>query len=163
MQPNSPVQMVQRERSRIRFFLWGGPEWLRTRQRLAGCMAVQHVGIKVDPPRPTHSLRVEIDRDLSEEGRERLTAFSKSTDGFALAELDFSMRGPGDLFGTQQHGLPPLRLADLQRDRDILEEARREAQLLVSEDPGLKHAEHERLREQMLKRYGEALDISDVG
>ncbi len=104
-----------------------------------------------------------MSEELSEQGRERLTAFSKSTDGFALAELDFSMRGPGDLFGTQQHGLPPLRLADLQRDREILEEARREAQLLVSEDPGLKHAEHERLREQMLKRYGEALDISDVG
>ncbi|TWU22638.1 ATP-dependent DNA helicase RecG [Bythopirellula polymerisocia] len=104
-----------------------------------------------------------VGEELSDQGRERLTAFSKSTDGFALAELDFSMRGPGDLFGTQQHGLPPLRIADLQRDRDILEEARREAQLLVSEDPGLKHADHERLRVQMLKRYGEALDISDVG
>lgn len=104
-----------------------------------------------------------VSEDLSDEGRERLTAFSKSTDGFALAEMDFTMRGPGDLFGTQQHGLPPLRLADLQRDREILEEARREAQILVSEDPGLKHAEHQRLREQMVKRYGEALEISDVG
>jgi ATP-dependent DNA helicase RecG len=104
-----------------------------------------------------------VSEDLSEQGRERLTAFANSTDGFALAELDFQMRGPGDLFGTQQHGLPPFRVADLQRDRELLEEARREAQLLVGEDPELKHADHARLRRQMLTRYGQALDISDVG
>ncbi len=106
---------------------------------------------------------VMVSEELSEQGRERLTAFANSTDGFALAELDFQMRGPGDLFGTQQHGLPPFRVADLQRDRELLEEARREAQLLVGEDPELKHAQHARLRKQMLTRYGQALDISDVG
>ena len=96
-------------------------------------------------------------------GNERLEAFASSTDGFELAELDFQLRGPGDLFGTQQHGLPPLRIADLNRDREILEEARREAQLLIAADPGLKHADHARLRQQMLVRYGQALEISDVG
>lgn len=103
---------------------------------------------------------------LSEEtsqGNERLEAFASSTDGFELAELDFQMRGPGDLFGTQQHGLPPLRIADLNRDRELLEEARREAQLLIAADPGLKHANHARLRRQMFTRYGKALEISDVG
>jgi ATP-dependent DNA helicase RecG len=101
--------------------------------------------------------------ESSDAARERLTAFAQSTDGFALAELDFALRGPGDLFSTQQHGLPPLHIADLQRDRETLEEARREAQLLVSNDPGLKHAKHAKLREQMLRRYGEALDLGDVG
>ncbi len=101
--------------------------------------------------------------DDSEQGRERLEAFSESTNGFDLAELDFKLRGPGDLFGTQQHGLPPLRIADLGRDADILEEARREAQLLVSEDPGLKHDRHTGLRRQVMHRYGEALDLGDVG
>ncbi len=99
----------------------------------------------------------------TEGSRERLEAFSSSTDGFELAELDFKLRGPGDLFGTQQHGLPPLRIADLQRDRDTLEEARREAQLLVADDPGLKHADHTKLRRQMLTRYGKALELGDVG
>ncbi|NOY40877.1 MAG: ATP-dependent DNA helicase RecG [Planctomycetes bacterium] len=99
----------------------------------------------------------------SERGRERLEAFASSTDGFKLAELDFELRGPGDLFGTQQHGLPPLRIADLQRDRELLEEARREAQLLVAADPGLKHENHAKLRSQMLIRYGKALNLSDVG
>jgi ATP-dependent DNA helicase RecG len=99
----------------------------------------------------------------TEQSRERLEAFANSTDGFALAELDFEMRGPGDLFGTQQHGLPPLRIADLQRDREVLAEARREAQLLVAGDPGLAHAKHEKLRRQMLARYGQALELGDVG
>jgi ATP-dependent DNA helicase RecG len=101
--------------------------------------------------------------EVNESARERLAAFAASNDGFALAELDFQLRGPGDLFSTQQHGLPPLRIADLQTDREVLEEARREAQLLVAEDPGLKHAENARLREQMMKRYGKALELGDVG
>jgi len=101
--------------------------------------------------------------EMTDHGRERLDAFAASTDGFELAELDFKLRGPGDLFGTQQHGLPPLRIADLQRDRDLLEEARREAQLLVAADPGLQHADHQKLRHQMLARYGQSLDLGDVG
>ena len=104
-----------------------------------------------------------IDEEITEKGRERLQAFADSTDGFALAELDFNIRGPGDLFSTQQHGLPPLRIADLQRDRELLEEARREAQLLVAADPGLMHEDHKKLRRQMLIRYGKALNLSDVG
>jgi ATP-dependent DNA helicase RecG len=101
--------------------------------------------------------------EVNDAARERLASFAASNDGFALAELDFELRGPGDLFGTQQHGLPPLRIANLQTDRAVLEEARREAQLLVSDDPGLKHAENAKLRQQMMSRYGEALELGDVG
>jgi ATP-dependent DNA helicase RecG len=101
--------------------------------------------------------------ELSDQARQRLDAFAATTDGFQLAEMDFDLRGPGDLFGTQQHGLPPLRIADLRRDREILEEARREAKQLFAADPGLKSADHARLRRQMLTRYGNALDLSDVG
>jgi ATP-dependent DNA helicase RecG len=101
--------------------------------------------------------------ELTEQARERLDAFAATTEGFELAEMDFQLRGPGDLFGTQQHGLPPLRIADLRRDRTILEEARQEAKQLFAADPGLKEAEHARLRRQMLVRYGNALDLSDVG
>src|SRR5213076_265579 len=104
-----------------------------------------------------------VNEEISEAARERLEKFKETNDGFALAEIDFDMRGPGDLFGTQQHGLPPLRIADLRRDRAILEEARREAQQLFAADPGLKHPDHARLRRQMLTRYGNALELSDVG
>jgi ATP-dependent DNA helicase RecG len=77
--------------------------------------------------------------------------------------MDFQLRGPGDLFGTQQHGLPPLRVADLRSDLVVLEEARREAQALFAADPGLKEPDNARLRRQMLVRYGNALELSDVG
>jgi ATP-dependent DNA helicase RecG len=104
-----------------------------------------------------------VNEEIAESARARLDSFAATNDGFALAEMDFELRGPGDLFGTQQHGLPPLRVADLRQDRAILEEARREAQQLFATDPGLKHSDHARLRRQMLVRYGNALDISDVG
>ncbi len=82
----------------------------------------------------------------SEEALERLEAFVASTDGFRLAELDFQLRGPGDVLGTKQHGLPPLRIADLVRDTATLEEARRDARLLVDSDPQLAQPEHALLR-----------------
>ena len=101
--------------------------------------------------------------ELSDTARRRLEAFANTTDGFELAEIDFELRGPGDLFGARQSGLPPLRIANLQRDRQILEEARDAARELFDADPGLKHPNHAKLRRQMLRRYGDALDISDVG
>lgn len=99
----------------------------------------------------------------TEESRRRLEAFQRTTDGFALAELDFQLRGPGELFGTRQHGLPPFRIADLQRDWQILEQARRDAQVMVAADPGLARPEHARLRQLTLRRYGHALELGDVG
>jgi ATP-dependent DNA helicase RecG len=97
------------------------------------------------------------------ESIERLQAFVASTDGFKLAETDFRLRGPGELFGTKQHGLPPLRIADLLRDTDLLTEARRDAQALVATDPGLAEEKNAKLRIMMLRRYGKALELGDVG
>jgi len=99
----------------------------------------------------------------SDESQERLAALVATTDGFALAEKDFELRGPGELFGTRQHGLPPFRIADLLRDWQVLAEARRDAQTLVSGDPGLCRPEHARLRRMVLARYGKALELGDVG
>ncbi len=101
--------------------------------------------------------------DKSEEAAARLKAFASTTDGFRLAEVDFSLRGPGELFGTRQHGLPPFRIADLQRDAAVVEEARRDAQQTVQADPGLAAPVHARLRRMMLVRYGTALELGDVG
>jgi ATP-dependent DNA helicase RecG len=99
----------------------------------------------------------------TEESLERLQAFVSTTDGFALAETDFKLRGPGELFGTRQHGLPPLRIADLLRDAEFLEEARRDAKALVTADPGLSQPDHALLRRRMLHLYGQALELGDVG
>ena len=70
---------------------------------------------------------------LSDEARARVEAMVKTDDGFVLAETDLQLRGPGDLFGTRQSGLPEFRAADLLRDRDLLERARDVAQALVAE------------------------------
>jgi ATP-dependent DNA helicase RecG len=99
----------------------------------------------------------------SDEGNARLDALVKSNDGFELAEIDFQLRGPGDMLGTRQHGLPPLMIADLHRDAAILEEARRDAKDFIAADPGLALPEHSLLRRMVLARYGESLDLGDVG
>jgi len=67
----------------------------------------------------------------SDDARERLKTMAETNDGFAIAERDLELRGPGDFFGTRQSGLPKLRTGDLVRDRDIMEEAHREARQLV--------------------------------
>ena len=78
---------------------------------------------------------------------ERLLILEQAADGFAIAEADLALRGPGDLLGTAQTGLPPIRLARLPRDLRLLEEARSEARRLLSADPEL--AKHEILRDRM--------------
>ena len=99
----------------------------------------------------------------SEESRERIEAFCQSSDGFELAEVDFRLRGPGDLFGTRQHGLPPLRIADLNRDEAVLEEARQDAgQLVLTGELG-ERPEFARLYNMVLRRYGAVLELADVG
>lgn len=99
----------------------------------------------------------------SEEARERLLAFVRLRDGFALAEEDARLRGAGQFFGTRQHGLGELRLADLARDRGVLQQARKDAIALVAEDAGLRRPEHAALRQAVLAKYGRTLDLAEVG
>lgn len=101
--------------------------------------------------------------ESQEDSLERLDLFCKTTDGFELAEIDLQLRGPGDFFGTRQHGMPPLLIANLQRDQDWLLKARRDAQELVSQDPDLQAEPLERLRQLVMNKYGDALELGDVG
>jgi ATP-dependent DNA helicase RecG len=93
----------------------------------------------------------------------RLSALVESNDGFYLAETDFLLRGPGELVGDKQHGLPALRVADLARDREVLEQARADAQRLLAGDPTLSAAEYQLLRKMVMTRYGRSLALGDVG
>jgi ATP-dependent DNA helicase RecG len=72
---------------------------------------------------------------LGEQGEARLRALVDTTDGFAIAERDLALRGPGDFFGTRQSGMPTLRSGDLVRDRDIMEDARRYAATALDREP----------------------------
>src|SRR4029434_10553653 len=69
----------------------------------------------------------------TDDARERLKTMASTNDGFAIAERDLELRGPGDFFGTRQSGLPKLRTGDLVRGRDIRDDAHREARTRVEE------------------------------
>lgn len=90
---------------------------------------------------------------------QRLKLFTSTTDGFKIAEYDLMLRGPGEFFGTKQSGLPPLRLADLIKDRDIIVQARRSAFRIAEVDPHLRENKHQRIREILLKNYKEGLEF----
>jgi ATP-dependent DNA helicase RecG len=74
----------------------------------------------------------------------KLSVLEKTNDGFEIAEADLRFRGPGDLLGTAQSGLPPLRVADLLQDADLLEEARGIARAILDRDPSLQTAANQR-------------------
>lgn len=67
----------------------------------------------------------------TEDSIQRLNCMKETSDGFALAEMDLALRGPGEFFGTRQHGLPDLKLANLAQDYEILEQARRDAEFIL--------------------------------
>jgi ATP-dependent DNA helicase RecG len=164
-------------------------EEFRTRELdLLVCTSVVEVG--VDVPNATllvvehaerfglsqlHQLRGRISRGevpgqcylfagaVSEEGRRRLRALLRTADGFALAEEDARMRGVGELFGTRQHGAGELSLAGLAGHMDLLEMARKDAFALVAVDAGLRRPEHAALRAAVWQRYGETLELAEVG
>ncbi|MCD7881917.1 MAG: ATP-dependent DNA helicase RecG [Clostridiales bacterium] len=81
-----------------------------------------------------------------QETRQRLKALCATNDGFQIAEEDLKLRGPGDFFGSRQHGLPPLRVADLATDVQLLYEARDAAQALLQDDPELARPEYQGIR-----------------
>jgi len=84
--------------------------------------------------------------DIGKEARLRLNTMVSTNDGFKIAEVDMELRGPGDILGTQQSGLPEMKVADLARDKDIHLAARDCAVDLLSSDPELNHPEHISLR-----------------
>ena len=84
---------------------------------------------------------------------ERLEALRKTSDGFRVSEEDLRLRGPGDFFGTRQHGLPELRIASLLNDMKLLACARNEAEKLTAEDFGLELPEHRELRNRIEKMF----------
>jgi len=90
---------------------------------------------------------------------ERLRVLAETSDGFKIAEADLRLRGPGEFFGTRQHGLPELKVGDLIADYDLLRDARRDAFAIVSADPDLSAPDHQVLRAELLKAYEGRLDL----
>lgn len=80
--------------------------------------------------------------------QERLSILEQTNDGFALAEADLKLRGPGDFFGTRQSGLPELKMANI-ADTKLIAEARHQAEWLWARDPYLRALDHAALRERV--------------
>ena len=94
------------------------------------------------------------------EAMEKLKVMEATTNGFEIAEADLRLRGPGDLLGTAQSGLPPLKLGDLFRDADLMKLARNHAFLVFERDPQLEQPEHAGCRKLLANARGAIL--SDV-
>jgi ATP-dependent DNA helicase RecG len=101
--------------------------------------------------------------DVSPETAERLSVFTQTEDGFAIARADLQMRGMGDLFGERQSGVPTFRIADPLRDEVLNDRARASAARLLDRDPALDHAEHAGLRRVVGERYVRSLELFRVG
>ncbi|MBI2556235.1 MAG: ATP-dependent DNA helicase RecG, partial [Planctomycetes bacterium] len=97
------------------------------------------------------------------EAHERLKIMTKTCDGFKIAEMDFKLRGPGEFFGTRQHGLPELKISDLIRDFPILKQARSDAFEIVSRDPHLTQETHQKIRQKVLGTFKDRLELISIG
>ena len=100
---------------------------------------------------------------LTEEGRERLDAMVRTTDGFEIAEADLALRGPGELCGPRQAGVPRLRYGDLGEHFELLLEARRHATSILDEDPDLVRPEHTSLRAALARRLAQSVYGAESG
>lgn len=94
---------------------------------------------------------------------ERLRIFAATDDGFELARADLRLRGAGNLFGSEQHGLPRLRFSDPELDVDLLVHARRRAQSLVERDPDLGRPAHRAFARELAERYADHQALFGIG
>ena len=101
---------------------------------------------------------------VSEEGERRLDAMVRSNDGFQIAELDLELRGPGEFFGTRQAGIPGFRVANIIRDRQLLEAAKREAAFVIAgPNAELSKGEIDRALREMRSRWSMSYGLVEVG
>ncbi len=95
-----------------------------------------------------------LNRGNSKIAEERTQIMVDSRDGFYIAEEDLKLRGPGELFGLRQHGIPDLHMADLIKHISVLDKVREDARGLLEEDPGLEREDNEKLGERIREMFG---------
>ena len=99
----------------------------------------------------------------SDTAEQRLLAMTKTTNGFEIAEMDLQLRGPGEFFGTRQHGLPEFKMADITEELEMLHQAREDALAILADDPKLSKREHQALRNALIEQFGDSLPLAQVG
>ena len=88
---------------------------------------------------------------ISNNARTRIKTMTSTNDGFKIAEVDMNLRGPGNILGTQQSGLLNFKIADIIKDKKILDAAREDAKYLIKEDPQLRHSNNNKIKEEYEK------------
>jgi len=100
--------------------------------------------------------------NTSDKALQRLRIMEETNDGFRIAEADLAIRGPGELMGTRQSGLPEFRVADIRRDSVLLSEARQDAFSLIQKDPFLEIPGHRELRKEIYRRWGKTIALAKL-
>jgi len=98
----------------------------------------------------------------TEEAEQRVRVMCETTDGFRIAEEDLRLRGPGEFFGTRQHGMPELAIGNIVEDYDLLRLARKEAFAWIERDPNLSSDESQPIRKAMTQRFRDTLRLIEV-
>lgn len=99
----------------------------------------------------------------TEDGFKRLAIMAETQDGFKISEADLEIRGPGEFMGTKQHGLPEFKMANILKDKQLLELAREAAFSLISESYGTNTAKKEQLVLMIKQKYGSSFDLINIG
>lgn len=92
--------------------------------------------------------------------KERMAIMEETTDGFKISQKDLEIRGPGEFFGTRQHGLPELRVANIFKHIKILKQAQLEARYIIGQDSKLQLIENKKIKEEILYKFSEHEEIS---
>lgn len=100
-----------------------------------------------------------ITENMTDECRHRMEILARTTDGFKISEEDLKLRGPGEFFGSRQHGLPRMKIADMTQDIELMRKAQREAQLLCERDPYLKDIANSGLRKAVEELFDKGSDL----
>ena len=103
------------------------------------------------------------DHKLSNDAKERIKTMCTTNDGFEIAEVDLQLRGPGETNGTIQSGQIAMLIGDLQKDGDIIQEARADAWELLANDPTLSRSENAMLRQHYQRMFAHTFDWSRIG
>ncbi len=99
----------------------------------------------------------------TEEAKKRFEIMISTNDGFLIAEEDLKIRGPGEFFGTMQHGLPELKIGDIFKDIDTINTTRSIAEKIIQKDRYLSSSEYRNLKFELLRKYGDRFTLSQVG
>jgi ATP-dependent DNA helicase RecG len=141
--PNATVMLIDNAER------FGLSQLHQLRGRVGRGSEISHCILISDPP--------------NENTEARLTAMTQTNDGFEIAEMDLQLRGPGQFFGTRQHGLPEFKLADVTNEMELLQQAKDDALALLDDDPKLTKPAHHDLRIALSRQIGDAMGLAQIG